>query len=137
MKIYQNLFRFGEHCICISKINTFSINNFCLSYISYKMAKMLPTFLFRVSRNCEIFAQISISCFAKFEGNFAKQEIKNFLVSNSYRSQPRQLFRLGLFERKGQIHPIFQLYQITRRHDLCLVFKFYPPPPPTPIPAPL
>ena len=42
------------------------------------MAKMLPTFLFRVSRNCEIFAQISISCFAKFEGNFAKLEIENF-----------------------------------------------------------
>ena len=42
------------------------------------MAKMLPTFLFPVSRNCEIFAQISISCFAKFEGNFAKHEIENF-----------------------------------------------------------
>ena len=37
------------------------------SSLSCKNAKILPKFfLFRVSRNCEIFAKISISCLAKF-----------------------------------------------------------------------
>ena len=37
------------------------------SSLSCKNAKILPKFfLFRVSRNCEIFAQISISCLATF-----------------------------------------------------------------------
>ena len=41
------------------------------------MAQMMPKFWFRVSQKCEILVQISISCIAKLEGNFAKHEIEN------------------------------------------------------------
>ena len=59
MKIYQDPFRLDEHCV--PKIIFFYIFKIKKSFLFIKMAKMLPKFWFRLTRNCEIFAQISIS----------------------------------------------------------------------------
>ena len=57
------------------------------------MPKMLPKFWLRVSQNWDMFAQILISCFAKFEVNFARHEIEIFAKisqnnENEFRSHP-------------------------------------------------
>ena len=64
MKIYQNPFRCDEHCV--PKNTYFFIFYYKIITLLQKCQNIAQIFLFRVSRNCEIFAQISISCLAKF-----------------------------------------------------------------------
>ena len=64
MKIYQNPFRCDEHCV--PKNTYFFIFYYKIITFLQKCQNIAQIFLFRVSRNCEIFAQISISCLAKF-----------------------------------------------------------------------
>ena len=90
MKIYQSSFRFDEHYRL--KINI-SLHFFKTrkSSLSCKMVNILPKFWFCVSRNCEIFAQILMACFAKFRkllGKFCKTRDGKFAkISRNYEDE--------------------------------------------------
>ena len=87
MKIYQNPFRFDEHCVpkntyfFIKKNHRFlaKMPKYCpnFDFVFREIAKILPKFRFSVSRN-----------FAKFEQNFAKHEIEYFAkCSRNYENE--------------------------------------------------
>ena len=114
MKIYQNLFRFGEHCICISKINTFSIQNFL--------------FIIYFLQNGQNVAHIFISCFAKLRNirpnfDFVFREIRGkFCEIRNWKF--REKFSLSQTPTEASRASCFALVYLKEKVEFILFFNY-------------